>query len=135
MSKQSSSPSKTTRPKRKSVARGPGGKAFVMASFNNTIVSITDLLGRVISWSSAGQVGFKGARKSSAYAGQITAGDAAKKAIDQGLKEVQVIIKGPGAGRESAVRALQSAGLTINEIVDKTPIAHNGCRPKKRRRV
>ena len=89
----------------------------------------------MISWSSAGQVGFKGARKSSQYAGQIAAGDAAKKAMDQGLKEVQVIIKGPGAGRESAVRALQSAGLFINEIIDKTPIAHNGCRPKKRRRV
>lgn len=109
--------------------------AHVMASFNNTIVTISDLKGDTIVWSSAGGSGFKGSRKSTPFAAQIAAQMAAKKALDYGVKEVEVFVKGPGAGRESAIRALQAAGLNITVIKDVTPIPHNGCRPKKRRRV
>jgi 30S ribosomal protein S11 len=106
-----------------------------MATFNNTIVSITDLSGNVIAWASAGKVSFSGSRKSSAFAATVAAQDAAKVAMASGMKEVEVNLKGPGAGRESAVRGLQSSGLMITVIRDKTPVPHNGCRPRKRRRV
>ena len=111
------------------------GVAHVLATFNNTIVSITDLNGSVIGWSSAGKVGFKGSRKSTAYAAQMVAQDACRQAMGHGLKEVEVRVKGPGAGRESAVRALQAIGLDITVIRDVTPVPHNGCRPPKQRRV
>jgi len=111
------------------------GIAHVQASFNNTIVSITDLRGGVIGWSSAGKMGFKGSRKSTAYAAQMVAQDACRQAMGHGLKEVEVRVKGPGSGRESAVRAVQGLGLEITAIKDVTPIPHNGCRPKKARRV
>jgi small subunit ribosomal protein S11 len=112
-----------------------GGVAHVLATFNNTIVSITDLTGNVIGWSSAGKVGFKGSRKSTAYAAQLVAQDACRQAMSHGLKEVEVLVKGPGAGRESAVRAIQAIGLDISVIRDVTPVPHNGCRPPKQRRV
>jgi small subunit ribosomal protein S11 len=111
------------------------GIAHVYATFNNTIVTITDLNGNVIGWSSAGKVGFKGSRKSTAYAAQLVAQDAARQAMGHGLKEAQVLVKGPGAGRESAVRALQAIGLDLTLIRDVTPVPHNGCRPPKQRRV
>ena len=111
------------------------GVAHVLATFNNTIVTITDLNGNVIGWSSAGKVGFKGSRKSTAYAAQMVAQDASRQAMGHGLKEVQVLVKGPGAGRESAVRALQAIGLDLTVIRDVTPVPHNGCRPPKQRRV
>jgi small subunit ribosomal protein S11 len=111
------------------------GIAHVLATFNNTIVTITDLQGRVIGWSSAGKVGFKGSRKSTAYAAQMVAQDASRQAMGHGLKEVEVRVKGPGAGRESAVRALQAIGLDLTVIRDVTPVPHNGCRPPKQRRV
>jgi len=111
------------------------GVAHILATFNNTIVSITDLTGSVIGWSSAGKVGFKGSRKSTAYAAQLVAQDACRQAMGHGLKEVEVLVKGPGAGRESAVRAIQAIGLDISVIRDVTPVPHNGCRPPKQRRV
>ncbi|MEO7932575.1 MAG: 30S ribosomal protein S11 [Chthoniobacterales bacterium] len=111
------------------------GVAHVLATFNNTIVSITDQNGAVIGWSSAGKVGFKGSRKSTAYAAQMVAQDACRQAMGHGLKEVEVRVKGPGSGRESAVRALQAVGLEISVIKDVTPVPHNGCRPPKQRRV
>jgi small subunit ribosomal protein S11 len=111
------------------------GIAHVQASFNNTIVSITDQKGSVIGWSSAGKCGFKGSRKSTAYAAQMVAQDACKQAMSHGLREVEVRVKGPGAGRESAVRAMQAVGLEITVIRDVTPVPHNGCRPPKQRRV
>ena len=111
------------------------GIAHVYATFNNTIVTITDLNGNVIGWSSAGKVGFKGSRKSTAYAAQLVAQDASRQAMGHGLKEVQVLVKGPGAGRESAVRALQAIGLDLTLIRDVTPVPHNGCRPPKQRRA
>jgi len=111
------------------------GIAFVTASFNNTIVSITDLKGNVISWASAGKCNFRGSRKSTAYAAQIVAQEAARGAMAHGLKDIQIRIAGPGLGRDSAVRALQAVGLEVTAIVDITPIPHNGCRPRKRRRV
>ena len=111
------------------------GVAHVLATFNNTIVTITDLKGNVIGWSSAGKVGFKGSRKSTAYAAQLVAQDASRQAMGHGLKEVEVLVKGPGAGRESAVRALQAIGLDLTVIRDVTPVPHNGCRPPKKRRV
>lgn len=121
---------------KKKVARTvPSGIAHVKATFNNTIVSITDTSGNVISWASAGKVNFSGSRKSSAFAASVAAQDAGKIAMNNGMKEVEVCLKGPGAGRESAVRGLQSAGLIITLIKDCTPIPHNGCRPRKRRRV
>jgi small subunit ribosomal protein S11 len=111
------------------------GIAHILSTFNNTIVTITDMTGKVIGWSSAGKVGFKGSRKSTAYAAQMVAQDASRQAMGHGLKEVEVRVKGPGAGRESAVRALQAIGLDLTVIRDVTPVPHNGCRPPKQRRV
>jgi small subunit ribosomal protein S11 len=111
------------------------GIAHILSTFNNTIVTITDMTGKVIGWSSAGKVGFKGSRKSTAYAAQMVAQDASRQAMGHGLKEVEVRVKGPGAGRESAVRALQAVGLDLTIIRDVTPVPHNGCRPPKQRRV
>jgi len=113
----------------------PNGLAHVQATFNNTIITLTDVYGNVISWASAGKVGFKGSRKSTPFAAQVAAENAAKEAMDLGLMRVEVLIKGPGSGREAAVRSLQAAGLEIAAIRDMTPIPHNGCRPPKRRRV
>lgn len=111
------------------------GNAYVQSSFNNTIITITDPTGRVLCWSSAGKKGFKGARKSTPFAAQVAAEDAAKTAVDLGVRQLSVFVKGPGAGRETALRGLQVAGLKITAIRDMTPIPHNGCRPPKRRRV
>jgi small subunit ribosomal protein S11 len=113
----------------------PTGVAHIQATFNNTIVTITDVVGNVISWSTSGAKGFKGSRKSTPFAAQMAAEDAAKKAQEHGLRSIEVWVKGPGSGRESALRALQAAGLNITLIKDVTPIPHNGCRPPKRRRV
>ena len=113
----------------------PRGQAYIQATFNNIIVTITDPQGNVVSWSSAGMHGFRGSRKSTPYAAQVTAENAARKAMDNGMRQVEVFVKGPGSGRESAVRSLQGAGLTVLAITDVTPIPHNGCRPPKRRRV
>jgi len=113
----------------------PRGTAHIKASFNNTIVSLTDPAGNVLAWSSAGASGWKGSRKSTPYAAQVTAENAARKAMDQGLKTVEVFVRGPGAGREAAIRALEAAGLEVTAITDVTPIPHNGCRAPKRRRV
>lgn len=121
--------------KRKKVHVDSNGKAFVKATFNNTIVTLTDTYGNVIAWSTSGKNGFKGSRKSTPYAAQVAADIAAKEAHDLGLRKVEVYIKGPGGGREAAVRALQTAGLEITMIKDITPVPHNGCRPPKRRRV
>lgn len=121
--------------RKKTMRTVPSGIVHVRATFNNTIVSITDLTGNVISWASAGKVGYVGSRKSSAFAATVAAQDAAKAAMSLGMKEVEVNLSGPGAGRESAVRGLQSSGLAITIIRDKTPVPHNGCRPRKRRRV
>ena len=121
-----------TKRNRKNIERGA---AHIHSSFNNTIVSITDSNGNVISWGSSGMLGFKGSRKSTPFAAGEVAGEAAKKAQEHGLKTVEVFVKGPGAGREAAIRALQTAGLEISSIKDVTPIPHNGCRPPKRRRV
>lgn len=125
--------STTTRKKSKrGVSRGV---AHIQSTFNNTIVTISDRQGNTISWSSAGTVGFKGAKKGTPFAAQSAADQAARAAMDQGLQEVDIFVKGPGSGRETAIRALQAAGLTISKIRDVTPIPHNGCRPPKRRRV
>jgi small subunit ribosomal protein S11 len=123
---------KTAKREKKSISVGA---AHIQATFNNTIVTITDQIGGVITWSSAGSLGFKGSRKGTPYAAQMAAEAAAKKAVDMGMKQLDVFVKGPGAGRESAIRALQAAGLDINLIKDVTPVPHNGCRPPKRRRV
>jgi len=123
---------KTKRKTKKTVYEG---KVFVQATFNNTIVTVTDLNGNAVSWASAGGLGFRGAKKSTPYAAQVTAEAAAKKAIDFGLREVHVYVKGPGVGRESAIRSLGNLGLQVRSIKDVTPIPHNGCRPKKTRRV
>ena len=111
------------------------GVANILATFNNTTVSICDMQGNVIGWSCAGRVGFKGSRKSTAYAAQMVAQDAARQAMSHGMKEVEIRVKGPGSGRESAIRALQAIGLEISTIKDMTPVPHNGCRPRKKRRV
>ena len=111
------------------------GNAYIKSTFNNTIVSITDTNGAVISWASSGHVGFKGSRKSTPFAAQMAAENAARKAMDHGMKKVDVFVKGPGSGRETAIRSLQAAGLEIGSISDVTPQPHNGCRPPKRRRV
>jgi small subunit ribosomal protein S11 len=130
----SNQPSKRTQKKkvRKNVQTGI---AHISATFNNTIVAITDVSGNVVSWSSAGTCGFKGSRKSTPFAAQLAAEDAAKKAMEHGMRNISVFVKGPGAGRESALRALNSAGFKISLIRDVTPVPHNGCRPRKRRRV
>lgn len=126
---------KAAAPKKK-VKRGVSrGVAHVQSTFNNTIITISDRQGNVISWASAGTVGFKGAKKGTPFAAQSAAENAARAAIDQGLQEVDIYVKGPGSGRETAIRALQAVGLTISKIRDVTPIPHNGCRPPKRRRV
>ena len=124
-----------TRVKRREKKNITSGIAFVNATYNNTMITITDAQGNAISWSSAGGMGFKGSRKSTPYAAQVAAEDAARKAIEHGMKTIEVMVKGPGTGRESALRALQSTGFTITSIKDVTPIPHNGCRPPKRRRV
>jgi len=111
------------------------GVAHVSATFNNTMITITDAQGNAISWSSAGSQGFRGSRKSTPYAAQVAAEDAGKKAMEHGMKTLEVLVRGPGSGRESALRALQAVGFTITSICDVTPIPHNGCRPRKRRRV
>ncbi|GMT47503.1 MAG: 30S ribosomal protein S11 [bacterium] len=113
----------------------PYGVAHVQTTFNNTIVTITDKGGNVVSWATAGSIGFKGSRKGTPYAAQIAAENATRRAIDMGMRQIDVYIKGPGAGRESAIRAIQATGLEINIIRDVTPVPHNGCRPPKRRRV
>ncbi len=123
------------RVKRREKKNITNGVAHVNASFNNTMITITDVQGNGISWSSAGMMGFRGSRKSTPYAAQVAAEDAGKKALDHGMKSLEVEVKGPGAGRESALRALQAIGFAITSIRDVTPIPHNGCRPPKRRRV
>ncbi len=125
----------TQRPRRRERKNIASGVAHVNASFNNTMITITDVQGNSISWSSAGAMGFKGSRKSTPYAAQMAAEDAGRKAMDHGMKTLDVEVKGPGSGRESALRALQTVGFTITAIRDVTPIPHNGCRPRKRRRV
>lgn len=132
MAKQTSKGKKSTR--KKVLRNVPAGVAHVKATFNNTTIAITDPAGNVIAWSSAGKVNFSGSRKSSAFAATVAAQDAARSAMGMGMKEVEVNLKGPGAGRESAVRGLLSSGLMVTIIRDKTPLPHNGCRPKKRRR-
>ncbi len=126
---------KTTRTKRKEKKNVPSGVVHIQSTFNNTIVTITDPGGNVVAWSSSGVQGFKGSRKSTPFAAQLAGEDAAKKAMDHGMRNVEVYVKGPGAGRESALRALQAAGFNVIMIKDVTPIPHNGCRPPKRRRV
>jgi small subunit ribosomal protein S11 len=126
---------KRTRIKKKEKKNISSGVVHIQSTFNNTIISITDPAGNVLSWSSSGVQGFKGSRKSTPFAAQLAAEDAVKKALEYGMKTVEVYVKGPGAGRESALRSLQSAGFNIVSIKDVTPIPHNGCRPPKRRRV
>ena len=123
---------RTRRKERKSV---PVGRAYIQSTFNNTIVTLTDPSGNVIAWGSAGTVGFKGSRKSTAFAAQRAAEDAARKGREQGLRQIEIFVRGPGAGREAAIRSLQAAGLRVTSIRDVTPIPHNGCRPPNRRRV
>lgn len=124
--------SRVKKRQRKSIEQG---QAHIVSTFNNTMVTLTDLNGNAISWASAGQLGFRGSRKSTPFAAQQAAEEAAKKAMEHGLKTVEVYVKGPGSGREAAIRSLQAAGLEVNMIKDVTPIPHNGCRPPKRRRV
>lgn len=127
---------KTAKVSRKKVVKvDPSGQAHIFASFNNIIITLTNSTGQVISWSSAGKMGFKGSKKNTPYAAQMAAQDCAKTAYDLGLRKVKVYVKGPGAGRESAIRTIHTAGLEVSEIVDITPLPHNGCRPPKRRRV
>ena len=121
--------------KKKEKRNVPRGKVYIQASFNNTIITIVDMQGNTIAWSTAGHMSFRGSRKSTPYAAQMAARNAAEKAMDQGMREVEVFVKGPGIGRESAVRALHGKGLQIRSIKDVTPLPHNGCRPRKRRRV
>ena len=123
------------RPKKRERKNIDRGHAHVHSTFNNTIVTITDPLGNAVSWASAGGMGMKGSRKGTAFAAQMAAEDAAKKAVDHGMRTVEVFVKGPGGGRESAIRALQATGLDVTMIKDVTPVPHNGCRPPKRRRV
>jgi small subunit ribosomal protein S11 len=123
---------RTRRRERKNIAVG---HAHIQSTFNNTIISITDTTGNVISWGSAGAQGFKGSRKSTPYAAQVTSENAARRAMEHGMRTIEVYVRGPGAGREAAIRALQAAGLEVTAITDVTPIPHNGCRPPKRRRV
>lgn len=126
---------KRTKSKRRERRSVPVGKAYIQATFNNTIITLTDLGGNVIGWASSGSVGFKGSRKGTPYAAQLAANSAARKAMDNGLRQVEVLVRGPGSGREASIRALQSAGLNITSIRDVTPIPHNGCRAPKKRRV
>ena len=126
---------RTTRTRRRERKNVPVGKAYIQSSFNNTIVTITDPNGNALSWGSSGAAGFKGSRKSTPYAAGLAADGAARKAMDHGVRQVEVFVKGPGSGREAAIRSLQAAGLTVSSIIDVTPIPHNGCRPPKKRRV
>jgi len=127
---------KSTRSSKKRVVKvEPTGRAYISASFNNIIISLTNNSGQVISWSSSGKMGFRGSKKNTPYAAQMAAEDCSKTAYDLGLRKVKVYVKGPGAGRESAMRTLHSNGIEVSEIVDVTPLPHNGCRPPKRRRV
>jgi small subunit ribosomal protein S11 len=126
---------KSNQKKKKNVKVEASGEAHIQASFNNIIISLTNHAGQVISWSSAGKMGFKGSKKNTPYAAQLAAEDAAKEAHDFGLRRVRVFVKGPGAGRESAIRSLHNTGIEVTEIIDVTPLPHNGCRPPKRRRV
>jgi small subunit ribosomal protein S11 len=126
---------KTTRVRRRERKNIERGQAHISSTFNNTMVTLTDMQGNVLSWASAGQLGFRGSRKSTPFAAQQAAEEAAKKAMEHGLKSVEVYVKGPGSGREAAIRSLQATGLEVNLIKDVTPIPHNGCRPPKRRRV
>src|SRR5574344_1543472 len=126
---------KSTRGRRRVKKNVERGQAHISSTFNNTMVTLTDMHGNVLSWASAGQLGFRGSRKSTPYAAQQAAEEAAKKAMEHGLKSVEVFVKGPGSGREAAIRSLQATGLEVNMIKDVTPIPHNGCRPPKRRRV
>jgi small subunit ribosomal protein S11 len=126
---------KKNKTKKKIKRNVPHGLAYVLATFNNTIVTITDLQGNTLAWATSGASGFKGSKKSTPFAAQIAADKAAKKAKDFGMKKIDVLVKGPGSGRESSIRAIQAAGLQINSITDTTPIPHNGCRQPKRRRV
>ncbi len=128
-------PTKKTGGARKQKKHVPSGVAHIQSTFNNTIVTITDTIGEVISWASSGSSGFKGAKKGTPFAAQTAAEGAARRAADQGMRQIEVMVSGPGAGRETAIRALQGAGLEITLIRDVTPIPHNGCRPPKRRRV
>ena len=126
---------KTKTAKKRVVKIEPTGQAHVFSSFNNVIISLTNNTGQVISWSSAGKMGFKGSKKNTPYAAQVAASDCAQVAYDLGLRKVKVYVKGPGAGRESAIRSIASKGIEVTEIIDTTPLPHNGCRPPKRRRV
>ena len=127
---------KTSKPTKKRVVKvEPQGRACILASFNNVIVSLTNNAGQVISWSSAGKMGFRGSKKNTPYAAQMAAEDCGKVAYDLGLRKVKVFVKGPGQGRESAIRAINTCGIEVTEITDITPLPHNGCRPPKRRRV
>ena len=123
------------RPRRRDRKSVPKGNAYIASTFNNTIITLTDLEGNAIASGSAGMVGFKGARKSTAFAAQRTAEAVAKRGMEHGLREIDVMVKGPGAGREAAIRAIQSSGIAVNSIRDVTPVPHNGCRPPKKRRV
>jgi|TARA_B110000116_G_C16712668_1_gene525254 small subunit ribosomal protein S11 len=124
-----------SRPRRRDRKSVPKGNAYISSTFNNTIITLTDLEGNAIASGSAGMVGFKGARKSTAFAAQRAAEAVAKRAMEHGLKEIDVLVKGPGAGREAAIRAIQASGISVNSIRDVTPVPHNGCRPPKKRRV
>ena len=124
-----------SRPRRRERKFVPKGKAYIRSTFNNTLITLTDPDGNVLSWGSSGTVGFKGARKGTAFAAQRAADSAARRAVEHGVREVEVLIKGPGAGREAAIRSLQAAGINVTSIRDVTPIPHNGCRPPKKRRV
>ena len=135
MAKKQAKAAASAKRKRKKQLSDPNGMAFVKATFNNVIVTITDADGNVVSWSSAGKEGFKGSRKNTPYAAQLSAETAAKTAHDIGLRKVEVFVKGPGSGREAAVRGMASSGLEVTSIKDRTPLPHNGCRPPKRRRV
>jgi small subunit ribosomal protein S11 len=126
---------KPTRIRRRERKAIPRGRAYIQATFNNTVITLTDPVGNTIAWGSSGTVGFKGSRKGTPYAAQMAAEQAARRGMEHGLREVEVYVKGPGSGREAAIRSLQSVGLTITGIRDVTPIPHNGCRPPKRRRV
>lgn len=128
-------PQKKRQGKRRERKAIPVGRAYIQSTFNNTIVTVTDPQGNVLSWGSAGTSGFKGSRKGTPYAAQMAAHDAARKAMEHGLRQVEIFVRGPGSGREAAIRALQGSGLYITGIKDVTPIPHNGCRPPKRRRV
>ena len=135
MVQQEQQPQKKTRARKREKRVIPRGKAYIQSTFNNTLITLTDLNGNVISWGSSGTAGFKGSRKGTPYAAQKAASEAVHRAQQHGLRQVEVLIKGPGSGREAAIRALQASGLVVTSIRDVTPIPHNGCRPPKRRRV